>query len=163
MGVQIPGCQVALVVGGRMLRRVLVGLMLLVVAACQPIGPMPGGALNGTVQPVPSDWGELAKVDTVQLETRPDSPYSVNIWGIALGANYYVAAGSGETSWTKYIEANANVRLRIGESVFELRATRVTESQELDQVRAAYGAKYEMTDDQKEQSARATVYRLDRR
>lgn len=162
MGFQVPVFCVSFG-EGRMLRRVLVGLMLLVVVACQPIGPMPGGALTGAVQPVPPEWGELAKVDTVQLETRPDSPYSVNIWGIALGANYYVAAGSGETSWTKNIDANANVRLRIGESVFELRAVRVTESQELDQVRAAYGAKYKMSDDQKEQSGRATVYRLDRR
>ena len=124
---------------------------------------MPGGALSGTVQAVPAAWGELGTVDTVQLETRPDSPYSVNIWGVALGANYYVAAGSGETSWTRNIDANANVRLRIGQSVFELRALRITEAGELSQVRVAYGAKYEMSDDQREQSGRAAVFRLDRR
>ena len=153
----------AFLFGGEMLQRVFTVLMLLIVVACQPIGPMPGGELGGAVKPVPTEWGELAKVETVQLETRPDSPYSVNIWGVALGANYYVAAGSGETSWTKHIAADANVRLRAGESIFELRAVHVTEAAELEQVRAAYSAKYEMSDDQKKQSGQATVYRLDRR
>lgn len=142
------------------MRRMLVLAMAILLAACQPMGPVPGGALTGTVAPPPADWTAADATEIVQLETRPDSPYSVNIWGVGIGPSYYVAAGSGETSWTRNIAENPDVRLRVGETVYELRAVKVTDAAELDRIRAAYGRKYEMTDDQREQSASATVFRL---
>ena len=49
--------------------------------ACGPIGPIPGGALRGdpVAEPV-QDWSFLDAEHTVQLETRPGDPYSVNVW-----------------------------------------------------------------------------------
>lgn len=138
-------------------------LAALLLPACQPMGPMPGGKLSGTVAPAPADWTAADAVEVVQLETRPGSPYSVNIWGVGIGPAYYVAAGGGETTWTANIEADANVRLKVGDVIHELRAVKVSDAAELDIVRAAYGRKYEMSDDQREQSGSATVFRLEAR
>ena len=47
--------------------------------ACGPIGPVPGGALRGPVHAgSPPDWGRVAEVETIQLESRPTDPHSVN-------------------------------------------------------------------------------------
>ncbi len=138
-------------------------LLALALAACQPMGPMPGGELSGTVAPAPADWTAADAAEIVQLETRPASPYSVNIWGVGIGPAYSVAAGGGETTWTANIAADPAVRLKVGEAIYELRAVRVTDPAELDVVRLAYGRKYEMSDDQREQSGSATVYRLEPR
>jgi hypothetical protein len=138
-------------------------LAVLLLSACQPMGPMPGGELSGAVAPAPADWTAADAAEIVQLETRPDSPYSVNIWGVGIGPAYYIAAGAGETTWTANIAADPNVRLKVGEVIHELRAVKVTDAAELDIVRAAYVRKYEMSDDQREQSGSATVFRLEAR
>ena len=58
----------------------------LVLVGCGPIVMVPGGELSGTTTPVPADWAFSDAVETVQLETRPDDPYSVNVWGVSDGA-----------------------------------------------------------------------------
>ena len=56
---------------------------------------------------------------TIQLETRPADPYSVNIWVIALGEHLYVHAGANRSEWVEHMEADPNVRLRVGDSIYE--------------------------------------------
>ena len=54
------------------------------VAGCdEPFFLLPGGALDGAPAPVPDDWSATDDVKTVQLETRPADPYSVNKIGRA--------------------------------------------------------------------------------
>ena len=144
--------------------RFLLVLCTFLAVACQPIGPLPGSALRGVVIAPPPDWGQLGTAQVVQLETRPDAPYSVNIWGVADGAKYYVAAGGGgKTKWTAYIAANSNVRLRIAKSIFELRATRVQDAAELKRIGGLYEAKYKLSADRAAEANNAWVYRLDPR
>jgi hypothetical protein len=81
-------------------------------------------------------------VDTVQLETRPAQPYSVNIWATAAGEQLYVHAGANRSTWVEYIEADPNVRLRVNESIYELAASRVEDQTEFDRFSAAYEKKY---------------------
>jgi hypothetical protein len=134
----------------------------LLALACGPMGPMPGGELSGNISPAPADWSTVAE-DTVQLETRPGDPYSVNLWGVGIDTGYYIAAGRGaEAEWVEHIRAEPNVRLGVGEKVYELRATRITDQTELDRFVVALRAKYdfEVSPEQKE---RAWVFRLDPR
>ena len=146
------------------MQRLLAALCVILLAACQPIGPIAGGKLSGSAAPAPADWTTFAAVPTVQLETRPGSPYSVNIWGVANGAKYYVAAGSGgKTKWTAFIAADPNVRLRIDKNIYELKAVRVNDATEKKHVGDLYTAKYKLTGDRAAQAGDAWLYRLEPR
>lgn len=112
--------------------------------ACGPLVMIPGGKLSGTVKPVPSDWSFTSEIDVVQLETRPENPYSVNVWGVGLGPNFYVMSGEvAKSSWAQNIAANPKVRLRIGDDLYELRAERVEDDAELDRLLDAVKTKYD--------------------
>ena len=102
-----------------------------------------GGELNGEVLPTPNDWSFSDSTMLVQLETNPKKPYSVNIWGVGIGSNYYVAAGeASEADWANHIERNSAVRLRIEERIYLLDAHRVNDTKELVGVTAAFRNKY---------------------
>ena len=103
---------------------------------------MPGGKLEGAPTPIPQSWVFTDEVDTVQLETRPADPYSVNIWVIAMDPSLYVHAGASRSTWVENMEADPNVRLKVDDSIYELTATRVTEQTEFDRFIAAYEKKY---------------------
>lgn len=120
---------------------------------------VPGGALEGTTTPVPAEWSFTDEVSTVQLETRPADPYSVNIWVIALGPSLYVHAGTNRSAWVEHMEADPNVRLRVGEEIYELTAARVTEQGELDRFADAYERKYDRRP-RNETVAEVYLYRL---
>ena len=108
----------------------------------QPLGLAPGGALSGAVADAPASWDFTAAVNTVQLETLPAAPYSVNIWVIALGANLYVHAGTNRAQWVENMEADARVRMRIGETIYALNAARVAAQKEFNRFSDAYEEKY---------------------
>ncbi len=118
----------------------LLGLFFLV--ACGPTLLLPGGALQGKASQAPSDWSMTDEVSTIQLETRPEDPYSVNIWTIAMGDKLYVHAGANRSTWVGYIETNPAVRVRVNEDLFELAATRVGDQKEFDAFADRYEKKY---------------------
>jgi hypothetical protein len=63
-------------------------LLCLTLTACEPLIMIPGGALSGREHAVPASWDFAADVETFQLETTPEDPYSVNVWGIAVGPDF---------------------------------------------------------------------------
>jgi hypothetical protein len=119
---------------------------LLVVApllACRgPFLLLPGGALEGQAAPAPSDWAFTDAVSTVQLETSPADPYSVNIWATAVGPAIYLHAGANRSTWVENIEADPKVRLRVNDSIYALAAVRVVDQAEFDRFSNAYEKKY---------------------
>lgn len=109
-------------------------------AACSnPFLLSSGGALEGKTVAVPDDWSFTDAVDTIQFETRPADPYSVNLWVIALGEHLY---GANRSTWVENIDADPNVRLRVNDSIYELAATRVEGQEEFDRFSDAYEKKY---------------------
>jgi hypothetical protein len=112
-------------------------------AACEgPFLLLHGGALGGQTVPTPESWSFTDEVDTVQLETRPAEPYSVNIWVVALDGNLYVHAGASRSTWVEHLEADPHVRIRVSDSIYELAAARVESQQEFDRFSDAYERKY---------------------
>jgi hypothetical protein len=130
------------------------------IAGCgRPFVLFPGGALEGQTSTTPASWSFTDDVKTVQLETRPADPYSVNIWVIAMGSNLYVHAGANRSTWVENMEADPNVRLRVNDSIYELAGSRVEDQEEFDRFSAAYEQKYARRP-RNENVAEAYLFRL---
>ena len=124
-------------------RLFLAMIAMLVATGCEPTFVFAGGELSGTERPMPADWGFTKDFDTVQIETRPNDPYSVNVWGVSVSQSFYVAASdAGDAEWAQAIEAEPQVRLRVGDQIFPLLAKRTEDLQELADVTDAYIDKY---------------------
>ena len=137
--------------------------VLLLALGCDPISMVPGGELSGTVKPTPADWSFTDSVEIVQLETRPEDPYSVNIWGVAAKGAFYVASGRGEeNAWARHLAEDPRVRLRVNEDIYELRAVRTDDPAERDAFLEAAHRKYDFEVDE-EQQAKSILFRLDPR
>jgi len=121
---------------------VALALAVFVVGCGGPFVLLPGGALEGATAEVPGSWSFTDAVDTVQFETNPADPYSVNIWVIALGENAYVHAGANRAAWVENIEVDPEVRLQVNDSIYELAAVRVDGQEEFDRFSDAYEQKY---------------------
>ncbi len=128
----------------RRARRLALGLVLAVSAlACGgPFVVFPGGALEGPTAPAPASWSFTDEIDTVQLETNPADPYSVNIWVLGLDPHLYVHAGASRATWVENMEKDPQIRIRMGGSIYELVATRVEGQPEFDRFAEAYEKKY---------------------
>ena len=149
-----------------MTRAFLLGVCLLLQTGCgdEPFIVLPGGELNGEVADPLVDWSELNSVEVIQLETRPDDPYSVNIWMAALGQHIYVATSEGGTNWTEHLDSDRDVRIKINGVLYELEAVAVIDTSERESVAEEYVRKYDVDDDDEDSwVSTGRIYRLDRR
>lgn len=91
-----------------------------------PLGPIPGPELSGSVieEPV-EDWSFLDAIKVVQIETRPEDPYSVSTWATRIGDGIYVFASDGESPWVRNISQDPRVRIRVEGRIYERRAVGV--------------------------------------
>lgn len=120
-----------------MTRSSLFSALLLTFAAALGVacgGPMlvfPGGELRGEVVSEPvNDWS-FATDRFVDLETRPDDPYSVELNYIVKDGKLYIDPKEGR-SWFEHIRANPNVRVRFDGKIYPAKAVLVGEPGELE-------------------------------
>ena len=144
------------------MRRLVLLSVLALLLACDPTIVIPGGALSGETKPVPASWTFSDAVDTVQLETRPEEPYSVNVWGVAVGSDFYVASGRKDNAWARHIAADDRVRLRIEGDVYEMRAVRDDSPEARERFLARAKEKYDFEPDP-DDAAEAVLFRLEAR
>ena len=106
--------------------------LVLVLAGCNgPLGVMSGGQLDGDAVGPPAGWQGVEDYGNAQLETNPTEPYSVNLVYTVMDDVLYVNAGDNEAQWVKHMNADPQVRLRIDDNIYELRAERVTDTDEI--------------------------------
>ncbi len=138
---------------------------------CGPLGPMSGGRLAGPVhaQPV-EDWSFIGEKEDCQVETNPAEPHSVNTWCVGVGESLYVPSSMirgpktpMEREWVKNVTADPNVRIRIGDEIYERVAVRVGEGAEYDGARAALEKKYEIEPAERDPEREIWIFRLDLR
>ncbi|HIF95104.1 MAG TPA: hypothetical protein EYQ60_18560 [Myxococcales bacterium] len=107
-------------------------VLLLVVLGCG--GPMlvfPGGALSGeVVTEAVEDWS-FVTASFVDLEFRPDDPYSVQLNYVVKDGNLYIDAAEGRC-WFDYLRADPRVRVRFDGNVYPLTAVLVGRPGELE-------------------------------
>jgi hypothetical protein len=150
--------------------RILLVLLLLVsCAGCGPLGPLSGGALRGAVhEGPPPSWAEIGAIETVQLETSPEDPHSVNIWCAETGGRLYIttslilgADDPLDRDWVRNVNADPRVRLRAGDTVYLLEVKRIEQEPERTSAWDALVAKYDVEVD--DHARAAWVYRLEPR
>lgn len=153
------------------MRRIPGFFLVFLLLACGPLGPLPGGELSGELHTTPvADWGFLDDEETVQLETRPGDPYSVNVWIGAYQGNPYVPTSliagvddPAERKWVQNVQADPHVRLRAAGRLYERNAVRVEDPAELAAARAMLIAKYEVEPSDDGQESNAWIFRLEPR
>jgi len=92
-----------------------------------PMGPIPGPELAGSVVEEPvADWTFVDAVKEIQIETRPEDPYSVTTWVTRVEDGIYVFCDD-ESPWFQYLTDDPRVRIRIEGRIYELSATRVAD------------------------------------
>ena len=151
---------------------VLVGAA--VMASCaEPFSRFAGGELSGAIASPPAQWRDVPEV--VQLEVRPAEPYSVNVWCVVVDNDLHIATSSEDSGWISLVRSDGEVRLRMGETLYPLRAVEVGDAPAIRaQVRDAYIAKYGGSDGlfglnrlRRNQASKAVeegfVFRLERR
>ena len=144
-----------------MMRFVLGVACLVGVAGCgEPLVTIPGGELAGMERDAPAQWSGVP--DTIQLETRPSDPYSINIWGVGIDEHLYVATGTDGANWTPFIASDPRVRVRVEEDLYRLRANLVDDPDERARVAAAFEAKYDLDPNDGWVADGGMIFRLER-
>ena len=117
--------------------------VLMLLSACSSdMLPFSSDALEGTVTVPPDNWTQVASQEIIQLETNPADPYSVNLWIIGEDENLFVFAGGNRATWIEHIEKDANVRLKIGNNIYELKAARETDPEVMQWFAGKWDEKY---------------------
>lgn len=110
----------------------------LLMACDGPLGFFAGGELSGTVVDPPATWQLDEAYAFAELETRPADPYSINLAYVQMDGRLYIYAGNTRTNWVEHIEVNPLVRIRIDETIYPVRAVRVTEDDVLNDFAAEW-------------------------
>lgn len=92
------------------------------------------------------DWTAHQDVETVVIVTAGDggAQRDTTIWLCVSNGQGYVRGGGGD--WVADTLRNGDVKLRVGESELELRATKLTDAAEIERVTTAFHAKYGFSD-----------------
>jgi hypothetical protein len=107
-----------------------------------PLGPIPGGRLSGPInQDAQPDWSQVEPV--VELEIRPEKPWSLSIWAVEVDGELYSPSAFGERRrWPRVALQDPRVRLRSHGQVYERTLERVTDPVLKQKVGAAVAARY---------------------
>jgi len=112
-------------------------LTLLVIAT--GCGPIPGGSLSGSPSEVPADWSGAVEDGRAlcEIESRPADPHSIQLECFLYEGALYVqshrwalASWWPVQSWAAVWIEHPDVRVRIGESLYDVTARRVTDAPE---------------------------------
>lgn len=106
--------------------------LLAFVSSCGgPFLMLPGGALSGEVVTTPVDDWSFLDSPFLDLETRPEDPYSVELNYFVREGKLYIDPAEGR-GWFDHIRADPLVRARFDGKVYPLRAVLVGEPGELE-------------------------------
>jgi hypothetical protein len=133
---------------GRLGRCCTILMTAIVIAACEPHGPTPGQWLRGTVvDPLPQEWAFTDDYQEVFVEVSTPYfiPHSVTIWCVHVDGNLFIAARDPDTkNWPGWINDNRDIRVKIGDKLYDVAAADLSDEATLVSVRLAYEEKYNL-------------------
>jgi len=130
----------------------LVAIVLVVVSAgcIDPQDRRPGLRLGGeVVKRIPSEWNFTNEYKEIAIEVKTPYllPHSVTIsCAVADGRLYVAARNPNSKRWPGWVDRDPDVRLGIGEGVYEMRLAPLDDLNQVESVRRAYARKYDRPD-----------------
>ena len=118
-----------------------------IACAIEPSDERPGFGLSGEVnkQRV-QDWSFASDASEIFIETATPYfiPHSVTIACATLENQLYVGANDPDNKrWVANVARDPNVRLKIGNKIYEQKLDPITDAATIDMVEGAYARKYE--------------------
>ncbi|NKC00529.1 MAG: hypothetical protein GKR90_18845 [Pseudomonadales bacterium] len=134
----------------------------LLCACSSPVGPIAGGKLEGTEAEWPQDWIFTDSEDNIFLETNPNDPYSVTLWGVSLDNDFFIAAVNPSSKWAENLAQDNNVVISVTGELYRGRAHPVSEVALMNRIGQRYHEKYDMEREEGETFMEdgGTLYRL---
>lgn len=138
--------------------------LLLQSVACsiEPSDERPGFGLSGEIVTGPVEsWSFSDEFEDVFIETqtRYFLPHSVTIWCVAIGTQLYIAAlNPEEKHWVANVRRDPNVRLKIGDRIYEQRLEPITDAGTIAFIDRAFESKY--GDDEPESDEPTAYWRV---
>ena len=120
----------------------------LFLTACVPSDRTPGLWLNGNViEFFPNEWKftDSHREIFVQVHTPYFLPHSVTIWCAQAHGDLYIAARDPDTKrWVGWLSSDNEIRLKIGDDVYDVVALEINDENSLEVAAAAYRDKYDL-------------------
>ncbi len=100
-----------------------------------PWNQLPGKRITGeeVTEPV-EDWSFMEPSTRETLEVRPSDPYSVDIRAFLYQEVLYLNSITPENRWTQYLLEDPNLRLKVGNKIYKVTATRVRDQALVDEI-----------------------------
>ena len=124
-----------------------IAIELMLACSLDPSDGRPGLGLSGQVhQQAVEDWSFTSDAYEIFIETVTSYwiPHSVTAWCVMVGDELYVSADDADQkSWVVNVARNPNVRLKIGEKVYEQKLEPVTDAAIMASIDSGFARKYE--------------------
>jgi len=124
-----------------------IAIVLTVACSIEPNEARTGFGLPGEVhQGAVEDWAfsEDAKLVYIETATRYWIPHSVTVWCVTVDDELYVSADYPEKkSWVANVARNPNIRLKIGDKVYEQKLVAVEDAATIASIDRGFVRKYD--------------------
>jgi hypothetical protein len=150
------------------MKHVWIALLLFSAGCSGPVGPIPGGKLDGPVITEFADWSFASTAEQIQLETigADGAAHSVNVWSGVVDGRLFIptslvqgAENPAEREWVKNALQHPGVRVRIDGRLFTGTAQRVSDEEYSEGVKQHILDKY--ASEAGARSAQAWVFEID--
>ena len=129
-----------------------IAIALMLACSLDPSDERPGLGLSGEVhQQAVEDWSFTSDAYEIFIETVTSYwiPHSVTAWCVMVGDELYVSADDADQkSWVVNVARNPNVRLKIGEKVYEQKLEPVTDAATMASIDSGFARKYEYEEEE---------------
>jgi hypothetical protein len=117
---------------------VVTALLVLYLNRSDPWDRVPGKRITGeeVAEPV-KDWSFMETSTRVTLEVRPSDPYSVDIRAFQQDGVLYLNSITPENRWTQLLIEDPNLRIKVENKIYKVRATRVEDPALVNEIQKA--------------------------
>ena len=137
---------------------------LTVACSIDPSDERPGLGLSGEVhQQAIEDWSFTSDADEIFIETVTSYwiPHSVTAWCVTVGNRLYVSADDADKkSWVANVARDPNVRLKIGDEVYEQKLVPVTDAATIASIDSGFARKYEYEEEEADDDMTVGYWRV---
>jgi hypothetical protein len=141
-----------------------IAIALTVACSIDPSDERPGFGLSGEVhQQGVEDWSFTLDAEEIFIETVTSYwiPHSVTAWCVTVGSELYVAADDADQkSWVANVARDPNVRLKIGDKVYEQKLVPVTDAATIASIDSGFARKYEYEEEEADDDMTVGYWRV---